>query len=67
MLKNMVRSILATITCLFALAVYAEPTDVSGHWANKEINRWIEGDPDGKFKPEDSMTYLTFRPGVGMR
>jgi hypothetical protein len=37
------------------------PPDVRGHWAEEEIRRvmqagWMEGFPDGKFRPDDYLT-----------
>ena len=36
-------------------------TDISGHWAESEIRRaaqlgWIQGDPDGRFRPNAPIT-----------
>lgn len=36
-------------------------SDITGHWAEKEIrealdNGWIEGYPDGTFRPDQAMT-----------
>ena len=36
-------------------------TDISGHWAEKEIERaatlgWVQGDPDGRFRPNAYIT-----------
>lgn len=36
-------------------------SDIAGHWAEVEIKRaaakgWVQGDPDGKFRPDDCIT-----------
>jgi len=46
-------------------AVFAEPADITGHWAADDINQWIaegivEGNPDGSFKPDDPVTRAQF-------
>lgn len=53
------------IICSFVLPVYAEPTDIKGHWARNEINRWIErgilfGDTNGRFNPNDYISRAEF-------
>jgi hypothetical protein len=40
-------------------------TDISGHWAEKEIAQWVEegvvnGYPDGTFRPNESITRAEF-------
>jgi uncharacterized repeat protein (TIGR02543 family) len=58
------RAELATICARFDTGVTSGDstfTDTAGHWAEAEIQRaaslgWIEGDGDGKFRPNDSIT-----------
>jgi uncharacterized repeat protein (TIGR02543 family) len=58
------RAELATICARFDTDETGEGstfTDISGHWAEAEIQRaaalgWVEGDGDGKFRPNDSIT-----------
>jgi uncharacterized repeat protein (TIGR02543 family) len=58
------RAELATICARFDTGVTSGTdtfTDTAGHWAEAEIQRaaalgWIEGDGDGKFRPNDSIT-----------
>jgi hypothetical protein len=58
------RAELATICARFDTGETSEGstfTDISGHWAEAEIQRaaalgWVEGDGDGKFRPNDSIT-----------
>lgn len=40
---------------------YQPFTDISGHWAEKDIERaaalgWVQGDPSGRFHPDDKIT-----------
>lgn len=40
---------------------YDKFTDISGHWAEKDIERaaalgWVQGDPSGKFNPDANIT-----------
>jgi hypothetical protein len=44
---------------------FAAPSDIQGHWAEKQINAWVDkgaasGYPDGSFKPDDSITRAEF-------
>jgi hypothetical protein len=58
------RAELATVCARFDTGVTSGTstfTDTAGHWAEAEIQRaaalgWIEGDGDGKFRPNDSIT-----------
>ncbi len=55
-------SIIAAMTFVLTMAVSAHPfNDVSGHWAEAEIekgfeNKVINGDGDGSFRPDDAIT-----------
>ncbi|NLJ76142.1 MAG: S-layer homology domain-containing protein [Peptococcaceae bacterium] len=60
------------ILCLSLLLVlslvgtaYAQPADIKGHWAEKQISNWVDneliaGYPDGTFKPDNSITRAEF-------
>ena len=62
--RNITRAEFAAIAARFDSGVYTGEnlfTDISGHWAAEDINRaaekgWINGYPDGTFKPEQSIT-----------
>ena len=55
-----------TITMCTSVSVFAhEFTDVAGHWAEEEIDfaceiGMINGDGDGKFRPDDTITRAEF-------
>jgi hypothetical protein len=48
----------------FAAAVYAEPSDIKGHWANEEISRWIDRGilfgSNGKITPDGLISRAEF-------
>ncbi|MFZ5632937.1 MAG: S-layer homology domain-containing protein [Bacillota bacterium] len=46
-------------------AAFAQPSDIAGHWAGKQIGDWISkglasGYPDGTFKPDNTITRAEF-------
>ncbi len=55
-------SIILALTIVCSISVFANPfNDVEGHWAKAEIekgyaNKVINGDGDGKFRPDDTIT-----------
>ncbi len=55
-------SLVLVLTFVLTMAAYAHPfNDVSGHWAEAEIekgfaNNVINGDGDGTFRPDDAIT-----------
>ena len=60
-------SVLITVLLVFAMVLpaFGASSDISGHWAEKEIEKWtgngiISGYPDGTFKPENSITRAEF-------
>ena len=59
-------SILLIVAIMGSMSVFAHPfSDVSGNWAEPEIekaynNKIINGDPDGKFRPDDIITRAEF-------
>jgi len=58
-------SIVSLFLFLGAGASFAQPPDILGHWAEKQINGWIDkgfarGYPDGSFKPDYSITRAEF-------
>lgn len=58
-------SIVSLFLFLGAGASFAQPPDIQGHWAEKQINGWIDkglakGYPDGSFKPDYSITRAEF-------
>ena len=57
--------VLSIILCSSASVFAHEFTDVTGHWAEEEINfayeiGMINGDGDGKFRPDDTITRAEF-------
>lgn len=49
----------------FAGPSFAQPTDIQGHWAESQINKWVnqglaKGYTDGTFKPNNSITRAEF-------
>lgn len=54
-----------TVVILSVVPVYAQMTDVNGHWAAEQIGKWadkgiIKGNPDGTFAPDRSITRAEF-------
>lgn len=52
-----------TLCLLFSVGMlsYAQSSDIGGHWAEKEISKWLEKEyaqvyPDGTFKPDKNIT-----------
>jgi len=70
MLRGKMKKILSVMVSVFvllamAVPVFAEMSDISGHWASGVIQKWIDygiidGYPDGTFKPENSITRAEF-------
>ena len=64
-MKKLIAFALATIL-VCGISVLAHPfSDVSGHWAETEIEKGyaaktINGDPDGRFRPDDTVTRAEF-------
>lgn len=64
----MKRLVCLVLACVFlcTTVAFAHPfSDVSGHWAEAEIekgyeNKTVNGDPDGKFRPDDNITRAEF-------
>jgi len=64
------RGLLVLIACFFVLfsctsIAYADFSDISGHWAEAEIQKWagkdvLRGKPSGEFKPDDFVTRAEF-------
>lgn len=61
---------------LLAAPVFAQPSDIQGHWAEQTISKWVDsgyinGYPDGTFRPDNSITraagYITGFPDGTMR
>jgi hypothetical protein len=53
------------ITVPYAANSVGEISDISGHWATAEINKWIslglaKGNPNGTFRPNDPVTRAEF-------
>lgn len=49
----------------FARPVFAQPSDIAGHWAEKQISEWVDkglakGYPDGTYKPDTTITRAEF-------
>ncbi len=55
-------SLILVLTFLLSITAFAHPfKDVSGHWAEAEIekafaNKVVNGDGDGQFRPDDAIT-----------
>ena len=54
----------SVLLCLPGMVV-ASATDVHGHWAQEQIEKWltdglIKGYPDGQFKPDQEITRAEF-------
>ena len=66
--KGQVALILCMTVCallLLAAPVFAQPSDIQGHWAEQTISKWVDsgyisGYPDGTFKPDNSITRAEF-------
>jgi len=64
------KKLIMLIACLFIFFLFtsiacAQFSDISGHWAEAEIQKWaskdvIKGKPTGEFKPEDYVTRAEF-------
>lgn len=60
-----VTMLLAMILSFFSTTVLASGSDIKGHWAEKEINEWVDkglvgGYKDGNFKPDASISRAEF-------
>ena len=59
-------SLMIVMAMFCSCVVYAHPfADVSGHWAEEEIEKAyacgsVNGDPDGKFRPDDNISRAEF-------
>ena len=60
-------SLWTAVFMVFALALpaYAQFTDTANHWASQEISKWVEkgvinGNPDGTYAPEKSISRAEF-------
>lgn len=63
--KKVLSLILTLIIVLGSLSFVSASSDIRGHWAEANIDYLIQenivqGDPDGKFRPEDSITRAEF-------
>ncbi|MHB8158870.1 MAG: S-layer homology domain-containing protein, partial [Desulfocucumaceae bacterium] len=63
--KILLAIILILAGALFAQPVLAQPSDIVGHWAEKQIGEWTDkglakGYPDGTFKPDSTITRAEF-------
>lgn len=64
-MKRIISAIVAVVLICTSVA-FAHPfSDVSGHWAEAEIekgfeNKAINGDPDGRFRPDEKITRAEF-------
>lgn len=60
--------VLSVALCGFFSSIglaFANPSDIQGHWAEKQIVDWVErgfvkGYPNGAFNPDDSITRAEF-------
>jgi hypothetical protein len=62
-------ALLTALAMMFSLAVAGatnvQLTDIQGHWAEEEINKWVslglaKGTPEGRFNPNDEITRAEF-------
>ena len=59
-------ALILSVAMLCGMTVFAHPfSDVAGHWAEKEIeeaykNDWVNGNPDGSFRPDRSISRAEF-------
>lgn len=64
-MRRIISTIIA-VALICSTVAFAHPfSDVGGHWAEAEIekgftNNAINGDPDGKFRPDDNITRAEF-------
>ncbi|NOU74952.1 hypothetical protein GC098_26785, partial [Paenibacillus sp. LMG 31458] len=67
MMKKMLPVLVGSsmVISMLGTAAAAAPSDVSGHWAAKQLNEWqgkswIQGYEDGKVKPNNTVTRAEF-------
>ena len=66
MRKRFLLRMLLCILLVLSMGAYADAnTDLNGHWAEETIGNWIDGGyingyPDGSFKPENGITRAEF-------
>lgn len=63
--KRIFSMLLATLLAVMPLAINAGAYDYDGHWAEEFIEtarerKWMNGDPDGSFRPNDSINRAEF-------
>ncbi|MEN6463511.1 MAG: S-layer homology domain-containing protein [Syntrophomonas sp.] len=65
--KNITIIILFTLSImlLITIPVFAQTSDITGHWAAAQVNNWLEkglirGYEDGTFKPDNNITRAEF-------
>ncbi|NLC10964.1 MAG: S-layer homology domain-containing protein, partial [Firmicutes bacterium] len=57
--------IVAMVLSLVPLQAMASPSDIQGHWAQAQIQSWLDrglaaGYPDGSFRPDSQVTRAEF-------
>lgn len=64
--KTIIRILIVlSMPVLFVMPVYAQSSDIEGHWAGKQVNEWIDkglinGYEDNTFKPDDFIARAEF-------
>ncbi len=63
--KRWFAAVIVLFVFALAMPVYAEPADIQGHWAQEDINRWIDrgilqGDQNGNFNPNNTISRAEF-------